>query len=282
MMKSPNLGSRGGETAIGRKRQSRPQRWTKVTTWLAPALLPLVVPVAVSPAKAFVEKVSAVTAAELPYTWRPGCPVGPSQLRELHMDYWGFDGKPHLGAMVVNVSVVADVVKIFRTLYDDRFPIREMVPQDSYHGNDNAAAAADDTSGFNCRYAVAPGAPRWSVHAYGEAIDVNDIQNPYVDGNTVIPPAGKAYLDRSDVRPGMAVREGPWSRRLPPSVGTGAADGRGHPTTSTSSHRRLRRDRLEDYRRALQVLWLTHRRRLMAPAPQVVRRLVWSDEFKVT
>jgi hypothetical protein len=178
-----------------------------VATWLALPVLPLVAPV-LSPAKAFVEKVSVVTAAEVPYTWRPGCPVAPSQLRELHMGYWGFDRKSHLGVMVVNVSVVADVVKIFRTLYDERFPIREMVPQDAYHGNDNAAAAADDTSGFNCRYAVAPGPPRWSVHAYGEAIDVNDVQNPYVDGNTVIPPAGKAYLDRGDVRPGMAVRGG--------------------------------------------------------------------------
>ena len=74
-----------------------------------------------------------------------------------------------------------------------------------YGGDDSTAAAADDTSGFNCRYAVAPGVPQWSVHAYGEAIDVNDVENPYVEGRTVIPPAGVAYLDRADVRPAMAV-----------------------------------------------------------------------------
>jgi len=28
--------------------------------------------------------------------------------------------------------------------------------------------------GSTVRYAVAPGPPKWSVHAYGEAIDVND------------------------------------------------------------------------------------------------------------
>ena len=83
-----------------------------------------------------------------------------------------------------------------------------LVPEDARRGNDNAAADADDTSGFNCRYAVAPGPPRWSVHAYGEAIDVNDVQNPYVDGSTIIPPAGAAYLDRDKVRPGMAVAGG--------------------------------------------------------------------------
>ncbi len=135
--------------------------------------------------------------------------MSPSQLVMLHLSYWGFDGQAHQGAMVVNAAVGDQVTGIFRTLFNDRFPIFEMVPEDFYGGNDNAAAAADDTSGFNCRDAVAPGPPQWSVHAFGEAIDVNDVQNPYVDGSTVIPPAGSAYLDRSDVRPGMAEPGGP-------------------------------------------------------------------------
>jgi D-alanyl-D-alanine carboxypeptidase len=157
---------------------------------------------------AFAASVGTVTAAQLPYTWRPGCPVGPAQLRQIGMTYWGFDGRPHSGTMVVNAGVVDDVITIFRTLYQERFPLQEMIPEDAYRGNDNAAAAADDTSGFNCRDAVAPGPPQWSVHAYGEAIDVNDVQNPYVDGSTIIPPAGAGYLNRADVRPGMAVPGG--------------------------------------------------------------------------
>jgi hypothetical protein len=156
----------------------------------------------------FSSSVSAVTAAELSHSWRPGCPVGPDELRRLNLTYWGFDNQAHTGAIVVNVAVVPDVVAVFRSLYGERFPIRKMVPVDAYAGSDNAAAAADDTSGFNCRYAVAPGPPQWSVHAYGEAIDVNDIENPYIDGDTVIPPAGVAYADRGDVRPGMAVPGG--------------------------------------------------------------------------
>ncbi len=127
----------------------------------------------------------------------------------IHLTYWGFDSAPHTGAIVVNAVVVSDVVAIFRTLYQERFPIFEMVPQDAYGGNDNTAAAADDTSGFNCRYAVTnPPSQSWSVHAFGEAIDVNDVQNPYVNGSTIIPPAGAAYLNRSEVRPGMAVPGG--------------------------------------------------------------------------
>ena len=64
--------------------------------------------------------------------------------------------------------------------------------------------AADNTSGFNCRYAVANGTPEWSVHAYGEAIDVNPVQNPYVFNGVAEPVAGHAYVNRLDVRPGMA------------------------------------------------------------------------------
>ena len=149
-----------------------------------------------------------MTAADLPYSWRPGCPLAPGALRMIQLSYWGFDGRAHAGRIVVNEAVVAQVVSVFRTLYDQRFPIYELVPVDAYHGDDNAAAAADDTSGFNCRYAVAPGTPQWSVHAYGEAIDVNDVQNPYVDGSTIIPPSGAAYTNRSDVRPGMALPGG--------------------------------------------------------------------------
>lgn len=157
---------------------------------------------------AFSATSTVVRAADVPYTWRPGCPVAPGQLRMLHLSYWGFDHRPHMGRLVVNVKVVGQVIKVFRALFEQRFPIYEMVPEDVYHGNDNVAAAADDTSGFNCRYAVASGPPKWSVHAYGEAIDVNDVQNPYVDGRTIIPPAGAAYLDRRDVRAGMAVPGG--------------------------------------------------------------------------
>jgi hypothetical protein len=110
--------------------------------------------------------------------------------------------------MVVNSSVVADVTKVFGALYRERFPIRSLQPVDVYGGSDPASMAADNTSGFNCRYAVAPGKPQWSVHAYGRAIDVNTVENPYLEGGEIMPAAGAAYVDRSVTRPGMAVAGG--------------------------------------------------------------------------
>jgi len=123
----------------------------------------------------------------------------------LHLAYWGFDGRAHAGRMVVNSAVASQVITVFGRLFAARFPIRRMVPIDAYGGSDPSSMAADNTSGFNCRPVDAPGPRRWSVHAYGEAIDVNPVENPYLVSGTVEPAAGSAYLNRSNVRPGMAV-----------------------------------------------------------------------------
>ena len=136
--------------------------------------------------------------------------MGPDQLRLLHMSYWGFDDQAHVGTMIVNASVTQAVLKVFATLYAEKFPIHKMQPEDAYGGSDPASMADDNSSGFNCRYAVAPGPPSWSVHAYGEAIDVNTVENPYYEaGSGWQPAAGAAFTDRADVRPGMAVPGGP-------------------------------------------------------------------------
>jgi hypothetical protein len=156
----------------------------------------------------FQSSVAPVTAAQLGASWHAGCPVGPTQLRRLFVSYVGFDGRAHRGELVVARTVTRDVAHVFRALYTARFPVRRIVPVARYGGSDDRSAAADNTSAFNCRYAVAAGARRWSAHAYGVAIDVNDVENPYVEGARVIPPAGKAYLDRTRYRRGMAVPGG--------------------------------------------------------------------------
>ena len=134
--------------------------------------------------------------------------MAPSRLRRLRLSFVGFDGRRHIGRIVVNANVVPQVTGVFRRLYRARFPIRRMQPIDMYKGSDDRSAAADNTSSFNCRRAVSTGPPSWSMHAYGEAIDVNDVENPYIFGSRVIPPAGRAYRDRANVRRGMAVEGG--------------------------------------------------------------------------
>lgn len=156
----------------------------------------------------FGHSVSRVTAAQLPHSWHRGCPVAPARLRRLRLTYWGFDGRAHTGALIVSAQAVSPLTRVFSRLYAARFPIRRMRPIDAYGGSDERSLEADNTAAFNCRYAVASGPRRWSVHAYGLAIDVNPVENPYVDRGRVHPRAGRAYLDRSRYRRGMAVRGG--------------------------------------------------------------------------
>jgi D-alanyl-D-alanine carboxypeptidase-like protein len=156
----------------------------------------------------FVATVAHVSRADLRWSWRPGCPVGPSQLRRIRLRYMGFDGKPHVGTIVVNANVTAQVTAVFRRLYAERFPIRSILPIDVFHGSDSASTAADNTSSFNCRFAVASGPKHWSMHAYGEAVDINTVENPYIQNGVVSPANAKAFADRTNIRPGMAVEHG--------------------------------------------------------------------------
>ena len=156
----------------------------------------------------FVAVVRPVAAADVRFSYRAGCPVAPARLRVVRLSYWGFDGRRSIGRIVVSRRVTGDVVTVFRRLYAARFPIRRMVPVSAYRGSDDASMAADNTSGFNCRAAVGSSSAGWSMHAYGEAIDVNPVENPYVLGRRVLPPAGRPYVDRGRLRRGMAVDGG--------------------------------------------------------------------------
>jgi D-alanyl-D-alanine carboxypeptidase len=156
----------------------------------------------------FVATIAPVTAVELGKSWHASCPVGPSELRRVQLRFVGFDGETHTGSLVVSRAVTSDVIAAFGALYAQRFPIRRIRPVAAYGGSDERSMAADNTSAFNCRYAVTAGPKRWSVHAYGEAIDVNPVENPYLEGGRVRPAAGKRFLDRASARAGMAVAGG--------------------------------------------------------------------------
>ncbi|MGH3134569.1 MAG: M15 family metallopeptidase, partial [Gaiellaceae bacterium] len=118
--------------------------------------------------------------------WQPGCPVPLSRLRLLTVTHWGFDGRPHRGQLVVNRDVAAPLATVFRRLYRLRFPIRHMRLDDMYGPKRARPADGDVTGSFSCRQAVpspcvgGSGSGSWSNHAYGHAIDLNPVENPYV------------------------------------------------------------------------------------------------------
>ncbi len=139
-------------------------------------------------------------------SWKPGCPVPIDDLRIIEMNHWGFDGEVHEGGqLMVHRLVAQDVVTAFGELFAAQYPIRRIELIEAYGGSDDASMEADNTSAFNCR-PITGTTDRFSIHSYGQAIDINPVENPYVRGTTVLPPAGAAYLDREDVRPGMITK----------------------------------------------------------------------------
>jgi hypothetical protein len=174
------------------------------------ALVAAFLTVAVAPVSSAVPRFSAsiepVRWDDLRHSYRVGCPIAPAQLRTIVVAYWDFAAQRQTGRIVVARRVAPEVVTVFRRLWEARFPLRRLRPVSAYRGSDDASMAADNTSGFNCRFVS--GTSRWSMHAYGEAIDVNPVENPYVQGSYVSPPAGRAFADRSRVRPGMATPNG--------------------------------------------------------------------------
>jgi len=152
--------------------------------------------------EASIEPIDEALAEEMSgVSWHPGCPVAIGDLRLITMNHWGFDGEVHRGELVVHADVAVDLVDVFGRLFSDRFPIFRMARIEVYDGDDDASMAANNTSAFNCRE-IAGGGPV-SVHSFGRAVDINPVENPYVKDGRVLPPAGAAFLDRDDVRPGM-------------------------------------------------------------------------------
>jgi hypothetical protein len=148
-----------------------------------------------------------VSATELGATWRPECPVPPAELRLVEVDHLGFDGGMHRGQLVVHQDIVDDVIAIFADLTRLRYPIEKMRTVQNYPGaQDELSMRDNNTSAFNCR----PLGDGWSWHAYGRAIDVNPLVNPYISSDGDLQPVtASVYLDRTRDDVGMLRADSP-------------------------------------------------------------------------
>ena len=151
---------------------------------------------------AFTASVSPITTAirrRIASSYREGCPVPLGDLRYLRLSHWDFAGRVRQGELVVHAKHAEALVRVFRKLYAEKFPIQRMRLVSDYDGDDERSMAANNTSAFNCR--TVAGTDRWSQHSFGAAIDLNPVQNPYVTEAGISPAAGKAYARSGDRRP---------------------------------------------------------------------------------
>lgn len=139
--------------------------------------------------------------------WDEDCPVHYSRLRLLDIKHIDFDGNTNSGQLLVLDSVAEQVISIFKELYDLRFPIDSILLIDEFEGDDVRSMEANNTSAFNSRKVM--GTNRWSSHAFGLAIDVNTVQNPYIriqeetSSAKIYPSAGVNYVNRNSRKKGM-------------------------------------------------------------------------------
>jgi D-alanyl-D-alanine carboxypeptidase len=139
-------------------------------------------------------------------SWTSGCPVAATDLRYVTVSFRGFDGLAHTGELLVNARAADALVTVFGKLFAAGYPIERMRVASTAELNAPPTGDGNTTGVFACR--PVRGQKAWSQHAYGLAVDVNPFQNPYHNGDVVLPELATSYLDRGDVRPGMIGPDG--------------------------------------------------------------------------
>jgi len=142
---------------------------------------------------------------------RAGAVVGCERLSLIKFSYLGYDGAIHDdGEIMVMDAAAENVLRIFTRLREMRFPIAKARLINHYDGSDDASIADDNTSAFNSRNVA--GTNALSLHAYGLAIDLNPLENPYVQYSggkpKFSPPAGAAHTNRFKGQPEKQLRLG--------------------------------------------------------------------------
>ena len=133
-----------------------------------------------------------------------GCSIPRASLRYVKVLHYTPHGDIQLGELVCHQNISADIVSIFKQLFEARYPIERMTLIDDYDADDERSMTANNTSCFN--YRVVAGSKKLSKHSQGRAIDINPLYNPCVRLHTngtraVTPKAGKEYANRNKRTP---------------------------------------------------------------------------------
>ncbi len=132
-------------------------------------------------------------------SYKEDCKIPLTDLRYVKILHYGFDHETHVGELIVNEAIADTVIKIFKELYEAKYPIEKMVLIDEYDADDEASMEDNNSSCFN--YRVIDGTTNLSKHSQGIAIDINPLYNPYVrpgkGERSVLPVNGAIYADRT-------------------------------------------------------------------------------------
>jgi len=132
-------------------------------------------------------------------SFNENCTLPRDDLRYIHVLHVDINNTVHEGEMICNKYIAKTLIKIFKKLYEKKYPIEKMILIDEYNAEDEKAMEDNDSSCFNCRFISYTN--RISKHGLGLAVDINTLYNPYikvVDNKTIIQPeSGGKYVDRN-------------------------------------------------------------------------------------
>lgn len=146
-----------------------------------------------------------------------------TQLRYLKVLHYNYSHELQVGELLVNQQIAEVCCNIFRELFENEYEINSMYLVDRYYNTSELAARDPDmadinslnnnnTSAFHYRYVS--DSDVLSQHAYGLAIDINPLQNPYVtqEAQETQTSSGpylmyQVYQDRSVIREHMITHD---------------------------------------------------------------------------
>lgn len=143
-------------------------------------------------------------------SYKQGCPIRREELRYVRVLHYDNAGHIRIGELVCNKKISADLVEIFRQLYESHYAIERMLLIDNYEANDTQSMLANNTSCFN--YRRISGSNKLSNHSHGCAIDINPLYNPHVirkaTGKIIVNPSqAHRYANRSEHFPYKITRD---------------------------------------------------------------------------
>lgn len=121
-------------------------------------------------------------------------------LRYVHIWHYDLNGNPTEGELICNQAIAQDLLEIFYELYRNKYQIAQVRLIDEYDGDYLTSMEANNSFCFN--YNMADANSAISQHAYGLAVDINPVHNPYItynEDNTqlIAPSLAQPYADRS-------------------------------------------------------------------------------------
>ena len=132
-------------------------------------------------------------------SYKEDCTIPKEDLRYLTVLHYNLNQEICLGELICNKKISTDLLNIFQTLFEAKYPIARMVLIDEYNADDEASMRANNTSCFNFRRVA--GTNVLSNHSKGLAIDINPLYNPFVKqrkGKTLYQPStAKQYINRN-------------------------------------------------------------------------------------